>query len=182
MPKPEGARAFEVVGIPLKKPGFYVVELASPRLGAALHGVRRPYYVQTAALVTNLAVHYKWGRDSSLVWVTSLDQGVAVANADVAIQDCAGKVYYGGQTDARGVLRVPLALPNREKLPGCMSSYDRQYLVTARLGDDLSFVFSDWNEGIARWRFNLRRATTTGRSLLRRCSIARSFVRVRRSP
>ena len=36
VPKPLGARAFEVVGIPLKQPGFYVVELASPKLGAAL--------------------------------------------------------------------------------------------------------------------------------------------------
>ena len=26
-------RAFEVIGIPLPKPGFYVVELASPKLG-----------------------------------------------------------------------------------------------------------------------------------------------------
>src|SRR4029434_4630605 len=36
VPKLLGARAFEVVGIPLKQPGFYVVELASPKLGAAL--------------------------------------------------------------------------------------------------------------------------------------------------
>jgi hypothetical protein len=71
VPKPQGARAFEVVGIPLKKPGFYVVELASPRLGAALLKARnKPYYVQSAALVTNLAVHFKWGREISLVWVT----------------------------------------------------------------------------------------------------------------
>ncbi len=35
-PSPLGARAFEVVGIPLKQPGFYVVELASPKLGEAL--------------------------------------------------------------------------------------------------------------------------------------------------
>ncbi len=162
VPKPEGARAFEVVGIALKKPGFYVVELASPRLGAALHGMRKPYYVQTAALVTNLAVHYKWGRDSSLVWVTSLDQGAPVPNARVAIQDCGGKVHYGGQTDARGILRVPQALPPREKLPACLTSHDRQYLVTARLADDLSFVFSEWDEGIARWRFNLRGADYNG--------------------
>ena len=36
VPVPDGARAFEVVGIPLKQPGFYVVELASPKLGEAL--------------------------------------------------------------------------------------------------------------------------------------------------
>ena len=52
----------EVVGIPLAGPGFYVVELQSPRLGAALLGKPQPMYVPTAALVTNLAVHFKWGR------------------------------------------------------------------------------------------------------------------------
>jgi len=36
LPKPHGRRAFEVIGIPLREPGFYAVELESPRLGAAL--------------------------------------------------------------------------------------------------------------------------------------------------
>ncbi len=81
VPKPDGARAFEVVGIPLRKPGFYVVELASPRLGAALLNSHTPYYVQSAALVTNLSVHFKWGRESSLVWVTALDSGAPMPNA-----------------------------------------------------------------------------------------------------
>ncbi|MBC8006430.1 MAG: alpha-2-macroglobulin [Prolixibacteraceae bacterium] len=156
VPKPDGARAFEVVGIPLKKPGFYVVELASPRLGAALLNSRTPYYVQSAALVTNLAVHFKWGRESSLVWVTALDSGAPVAKALVSIQDCSGKVFFRGPTDAQGRARVAVVLPERERLPGCVSEYDRQIVVSARLADDLSFVMSDWNEGIARWRFNLR--------------------------
>ena len=156
VPKPEGARAFEVVGIPLKKPGFYVVELASPRLGAALLKSRTPYFVQSAALVTNLAVHLKWGRESALVWVTALDSGAPVPKALVSIQDCSGKVFFRGPTDAQGRARVAAVLPDRERLPGCVSAYDKQLVVSARLADDLSFVMSDWNEGIARWRFNLR--------------------------
>lgn len=163
VPKPQGARAFEVIGIPLRKPGFYVVELASPRLGAALLKSRnRPYYVQSAALVTNLAVHFKWGRESSLVWVTALDTGKPVARAQVAIQDCAGKVYFRGPTDAQGRARVPAALPERQRLPACLTEYDRQLVVSARLGEDLSFVMSDWNEGIARWRYNLRSGAWDG--------------------
>ena len=127
VPKPQGARAFEVVGIPLKKPGFYVVELASPRLGAALLKARsKPYYVQSAALVTNLAVHFKWGRESSLVWVTALDTGAPVPKAQVAIQDCSGKVYYRGQTDAQGRARIAAVLPERERLPACLTGYDKQ--------------------------------------------------------
>ncbi|MDD5612786.1 MAG: MG2 domain-containing protein, partial [Gallionella sp.] len=50
------------------------------------------------------------------------------------------------------------------------------YFVTAKSGQDMSFVFSDWNEGIDRWRFNLPggeddgpllAATVFDRSLLR---------------
>jgi uncharacterized protein YfaS (alpha-2-macroglobulin family) len=162
VPKPEGARAFEVVGIPLKKPGFYMVELASPRLGAALLNSRTPYYVQSAALVTNLSVHFKWGRENSLVWVTALDSGIPVPKAQVAVQDCSGRVFFRGQTDAQGRAAVKSALPARESLPGCIYDYDKQMLVSARLADDVSFVLSDWNEGIARWRFNLREGVWNG--------------------
>ncbi|HEV8259237.1 MAG TPA: MG2 domain-containing protein [Burkholderiales bacterium] len=163
VPKPQGARAFEVVGIPLKKPGFYVVELASPRLGAALLKARnKPYYVQSAALVTNLAVHFKWGREISLVWVTTLDTGVPVPKAQVAIQDCSGKVYYRGQTDAQGRARIAAVMPERERLPACLTGYDRQLVASVRMGDDLSFVMSEWNEGISRWRFNLRGGSLAG--------------------
>ena len=162
VPKPDGARAFEVVGIPLKKPGFYVVELASPRLGAALLNSKAPYFIQSAALVTNLAVHFKWGRESSLVWVTALDSGAPVPKAQVSIQDCSGKVYFRGPTDAQGRARATAVLPDREHLPGCVSEYDKQLVVSARLADDLSFVMSDWNEGIARWRYNLREGGWNG--------------------
>jgi len=55
-------RPLEVVGIPLPA-GFHVVEIASPLLGQALLDVRygepRTMYVRTAALVTNLGVHFK---------------------------------------------------------------------------------------------------------------------------
>ena len=162
VPKPDGARSIEVVGIPLKRPGFYVVELASPRLGAALLNARAPYYVQSAALVTNLAVHFKWGRENSLVWVTSLDNGAPVQNAQVAIQDCSGRVFFRGQTDAQGRARVAAGLPARDTVPACLADYDRQLVVSARLAEDVSFVMSEWNEGIARWRFNLRPGAWSG--------------------
>ncbi|MFO1205332.1 MAG: MG2 domain-containing protein [Burkholderiales bacterium] len=149
------AKDTEVIGIPLKRPGFYVVELASPRLGAVLLGKAQPYYAQAAALVTNLAVHLKLGRESSLVWVTRLDRGAPVAGAEVMIADCKGRRHFRGSTDAAGLLRVPQALPARESLPDCTAPGDRQYLVTARLGDDTGFVLSSWNEGITPWRFNL---------------------------
>jgi hypothetical protein len=42
LPKPGGADAMEVVGIPLKDPGLYLVEIESARLGASLLGKPQP--------------------------------------------------------------------------------------------------------------------------------------------
>jgi uncharacterized protein YfaS (alpha-2-macroglobulin family) len=165
LPKPGAERDFEVVGIPLRAPGLHVVEVVSPRLGQALLKDGQPYHVSAAALVTNLAVHFKHGRESSLAWVTSLDRGEPVAGAEVNVQDCAGKSFFRGRTGADGVLRVRRALPPVESLPGCLQPYDRQFFVSARLGADTSFTLSGWNEGIALWRFNVPRAPWGGPEL-----------------
>ncbi|HEX7985020.1 MAG TPA: MG2 domain-containing protein, partial [Duganella sp.] len=149
MPKPGGARAFEVVGIPLRKPGFYVVELASPRLGAALSGKRETAYVNSAALVTNLVAHFKRGAQSSLVWVTSLDKGKPVAQAQVSVRDCAGKQVWQGATDGDGVARIAQELAETACEPR------GGFFVSVRSGDDMTFTLSDWDRGIENWRFNV---------------------------
>jgi uncharacterized protein YfaS (alpha-2-macroglobulin family) len=150
LPKPNGAKEFEVVGLPLEKPGYYVLEAESRRLGQALLGADQPMYVRAAALVTNLAVHFKWGPKSSLAWVTSLDKGKPVAQASVAVSDCKGKVLAKGVTDARGMSMIPTGLPDPRA-----ADYECPLLVSARSGDDLSFARSDWDEGIETWRFDL---------------------------
>jgi len=154
---PGKGKAFEVVGIPLGKPGFYVVELASPALGKALLGRDVPRYVATGALVTNMAVHFKWGRESSLVWVTALDSGKPVANAAVALTDsCTGEALASGRTDAQGRLAVRRALPSPESGGGCRFAWQAHPLmVSARLGDDMSFTLSSWSNGIAPYDFEL---------------------------
>ncbi len=151
LPTPEGGKAFQVVGIPLPKPGFYVVELASPTLGAALLADKRTRYVATTALVTDMAVHFKWGREDSLVWVTRLSDGAPVPDAAVAISSFKGRqVYWQGRTDAAGLARVPAGrLPARAEL--CCD----HLFVSARSGEDLSFVDSDWQQGIGPNDFQL---------------------------
>jgi len=209
LPKPGGQKAFEVIGIPLKGPGFHVVELASPKLGAALMAdeesdnesaeeknksagffgklisaakevikgkKEKIYYVQSAALVTNLAVHFKQGREGSLVWVSSLDKGEPVQGALVAVNDCDGKTYWQGKTDAQGMASIAQELPGRTGLPGCINNWDHQYFVTAKLNDDFSFVLSDWNEGITSWRFNLPQGERRG-SAIRHAVLDRMLFR-----
>jgi hypothetical protein len=172
MPKPNGPKAFEVMGIPLKRPGLYIVELKSTRLGTVLLGAPKPMYVPTAALVTDLAVHFKQGQANSLVWVTTLESARPVRDADVAIADCHGTELWTGRTDARGLAMVPTSAAFAN-LPQCDSSqtdYESDYysnqvealsglnrglLVTVQSGDDFSFVHSSWQQGIEAWRFHL---------------------------
>ncbi|NHZ89164.1 alpha-2-macroglobulin [Massilia sp. CCM 8733] len=150
LPAPASGRPFEVIGVPLPKAGFYVVEFDSPKLGVALFDKKERAYVSAGALVTNMAAHFKHGADSSLVWVTSLDKGRPVPKAAVAVRDCAGKLLWQGVTDGAGVARIdqPLARGDCREGPGSM-------FVSARSGGDYTFTLSDWDNGIESWRFNL---------------------------
>ena len=158
--KPSGARPLELVGIPLTTPGFHVVELASPRLGAALLGPGRIRYVATSALVTNMSVHIKWGRENSLVWVTTLDAAAPVKGARVQISDyCRGTTLWNGTTDASGLARIPAgSLPPPTTSEYCHEGSPGPLFVSARNGEDLSFVLSSWNRGIQPWNFGLQTA------------------------
>ncbi|MFP8781308.1 alpha-2-macroglobulin family protein [Hydrogenophaga sp. RWCD_12] len=160
-------RPMEVVGIPLQ-PGFHVVEIASPRLGRSLlddrHGEARTMYVRSSALVTNLGVHFKLGRENALAWVTTLDKGKPVAGAAVQVSDCRGKLVAKGQTDAQGVVKLD-GVPARAPL--CLNGQAEgddegagAWFVSARAKsadgvEDLAFTWSDWNRGIETWRFDL---------------------------
>ena len=150
------AGPLEVVGIPLPGPGYHVVEIESPRLGAALLETRNPMYVRTGVLVTNLGVHVKRGREDSLVWVTSLDRGRPVAGAQVAVSDCRGQPLWQGRTDAQGLARInqPLTASG----PACPQG--EAFFVSARHTDaqgvaDMGFAYTDWDRGIEPWRFNV---------------------------
>ncbi len=154
IPKLHGPKAFEVVGIPLKEPGFYVVEIESALLGASLLGVQMPMFISTTALVTNLSAHFKWGNDASLVWVTTLDDAKPVPEALVQVRDCESKLLWEGKTDARGIAR-PLNLPPANRNGGCPSGTVEGIMVTAQLGGDMTLVSSTWEEGIEPWRFRL---------------------------
>ncbi|TFW11432.1 alpha-2-macroglobulin [Massilia arenosa] len=149
IPRGRGKSEFEVIGIPLRRPGFYVVEVASPLLGAGLNDAPRTANVSASALVTNMAAHFKHGAASSVVWVTSLDQGRPVSGAAVTVRDCDGKQLWQGRTDANGVARIGKEITARCKQQG------ERYFISARKGEDMTFTLSDWQGGIESWRFNV---------------------------
>lgn len=153
---PGQGKAFEVVGIPLKTPGFYVVELASPKLGKALLGRDAARYVTSSALVTNMAVHFKWGREGSLAWITTLDKAQTVAGAYVRVTDsCTGQLLARGQSDGQG--RVAFTrLPDPTSDGDCEGvGAQHPLMVSARKDGDFSFTLTDWGKGIQPYDFDL---------------------------
>jgi alpha-2-macroglobulin len=178
LPKPVAgdSRPFEVVGIPLSA-GFHVVEIASQKLGQALldpkAGEQRTMYVRTSALVTNLGVHFKLGRENAQAWVTTLDKGTPVAGAAVKVSDCRGREVASGITNAQGLVQLQGIAP---QAPTCSEQgyhHTDAYFVSARAdqpaGDgsgtgsstgtgtvkDMAFTWSDWSQGFEPWRFNV---------------------------
>ena len=174
LPKPASndPRPFEVVGIPLS-PGFHVVEIESLKLGSSLleqrGGAAQTMFVRTSALVTNLGVHFKLGRENALAWVTTLDKGKPVANAKVRVSTCDGREVATASTDAQGIASftgISAQAPICDGGKNHHYSGGRAYFVSARamqprvdgkVGDieDLAFTWSDWSKGIEAWRFNV---------------------------
>ena len=153
-PDSKGKWPFEVVGIPLKTPGLHIVELESRVLGKALLDSNKPMYVRTAALVTNLAVHFKHSKENAAVWVTTLDTAKPVVGAKIAVYNCAAELLWQGKTGANGAALIPQFLKEKS----CNSRSLAGFFITARKTDakgveDVSFARSTWNQGIEAWRF-----------------------------
>jgi alpha-2-macroglobulin len=172
MPKPLGNKAFEVMGIPFKNTGLYIVELESTVLGMSLLGKNQPVYVHTAALVTNLSAHLKLGKESSLVWVTTLDTAQPVAGAKVTVRDSKGRIYWEGETNKNGIAFINKSLPEPPQTAHNETKTDEDayydysqaepiaamgngFFAFVHTRDDMTFVHSSWDKGIEPYRFRL---------------------------
>ncbi len=154
--KPAGRKPAEVIGIPLKQPGFYVVEIASKLLGQSLLGRDELRHVATSALVTNLTVHFNWGRESSTVWVTRLDNGKPVPDAAVSIVDyCSHSKLADARTNAEGIATISTSFGEPHNNDRCLPYSRPPLLVLAERDQDFSFALSSWNEGISPYNFGL---------------------------
>ncbi|AYN21165.1 alpha-2-macroglobulin family protein [Alcaligenes aquatilis] len=154
-------RPFELIGVPLKEPGFHVLEVASPRLGASLLESAGTMYVRSSVLVTNLGVHIKKGGDDLLVWVTTLDDAKVVPGAKIRVMNCRGEELVQGETDKDGMFHHPQSVDSADY---CQETGLSGLFVTARIDKnnpmargkaDFSFALSEWNSGIEPWRFNV---------------------------
>jgi hypothetical protein len=110
----------------------------------------RPWTTSTVVQVTNLGITVKDSPQSTLVFVTSLDTGDPVADAQVTIVNTKNDEVWRGRTAPDGVVlapALPLRTPDRW--------YELSFLVMAEKGGDVAYLGSNWNEGIMPWSFSL---------------------------
>ena len=176
-------RPFEVVGVPLDEPGFHVLEIESPRLGASLLEDGSAMYVRTGVLLTNLSLHVKQGRDDLLVWVTTLADAQPVADAEISVLDCNGRLLLRGRSDVQGLWHHLAAV---EAPRYCRDTGLEGLFISARIADehpqahgtaDYSFVMSSWDRGIESWRFNVPTQSGPEPTLLTHTVFDRSLFR-----
>ncbi len=115
----------------------------------------------TVVQATNLGLTVKDSPQNTLVFVTSLDTGAPVAHARVSIVNLKNVRVWQGTTNTDGIAMAP-ALPLRSD-----NAWELQFIVTAEKDGDVSYVGSDWNEGIYPWAFDVPYALEEATPLLR---------------
>ncbi len=126
--------------------------------------------------VTDLGLLAKVGNVSSLVWVVRLSDGKPVSGAAVQLRDLTGKVRFSGTTNADGVLQGPgaarlLGVKPHSDGEDAQAEFEdyraRRVLVTARAGDDLAVLDTNWNNGVQVWNFGVNEDRTGGKIRVR---------------
>ena len=102
----------------------------------------------TIVQVTNLGISVKDSPQSSLIFVTRLDNGEPVSGATVSVVDTSNTRLWRGTTGPDGVAMAP-ALPLRKP----DNWYELSFVVTAEKDGDVAYLASNWNEGILPWDF-----------------------------
>ena len=129
-----------------------------PRSMHDFRGIHQPTVLQ----ITNLGLTIKDSPQSTLVFVTRLDNAEPVAAATVTIVDANNQPLWSGATSQDGIALAP-ALPLRQ----INNPWLLWYVVTAEKDGDLAWVGSDWTADVHPSSFGLRYQLAESRNLLR---------------
>ena len=126
-----GAMGF--YGLPLDKPGLWLVEIDSPVYRAARNEAQRPP-AQRARLVqvTDLNITARTNaQGQSLIWITRLSDAQPVANADIAIYNCNDALVWRGKSARDGTASVALGA-------SCVAQNRTGHMAVVRQGEDMA--------------------------------------------
>jgi alpha-2-macroglobulin len=103
------------------------------------------------AQLTPFQVHVKLGHANTLVWVTRLDDGSTVADAEVAIVDGVDTLVQG-RTDADGLALLAGSAEIDPQLERAWLSGDKALAVRVRRGDDFALLPLEYDFAVDTWR------------------------------
>jgi len=110
-------------------------------------------YLKVFLQSTELAISAKFSPEKNIVWVTELQTGLPVPDAEVEIRDDLNSIKWKGRTDPDGKAVGPgwkeLGLRGKE------SWQEPQQWVFATRGRDVAFSSSEWGTGIDPYRFGI---------------------------
>lgn len=129
-------------------PGYYYFEVTSPQVFDNDYDGRKPHVEKQVFVVTGNALATKMSKDQLLVWATSMKEGTPTAGMDIQAKNTSDGSVITGKTDKDGL--AVLTLPQKAD-----NEYMGEYLVTGRLGDDVTMTHTTWSEGVTPWNFNI---------------------------
>ncbi len=130
-------------------PGYYYFEMTSPQVfNTDYNGNRHPQVNKQVFVLTSNALATKLSRNQLLVWATSMKEGAPVEGMNIQAKNTSDGTVYNGTTDKDGL--VTFQLPQKDN-----NDYTGEYMVTGRVGDDVTLTHSTWSEGVSPWNFNI---------------------------
>ena len=131
-------------------PGIYALNLTAPE-----YKIDWPPYSQRTEeqyfALTNLSITLKYSGDSALVWVTDMQTGLSVPNAQIKFYSLSGLEAISGVTDGEGFFETDLPLA---RFVTANNGWEPEFWVTAQTSDDFAFVGSNWNDGTRPYNFD----------------------------
>jgi uncharacterized protein YfaS (alpha-2-macroglobulin family) len=133
------------------KSGIYALTLQAPEYKSS-YGDREPIIEEQYFALSNLALTLKYSGSKALVWLTDTQTGEAVDRARISFHALSGEVPLRGRTDKDGFFEAELPL---EEFVSSYNSYNPEFYVTAEKDGDMTFVGSEWNNGMQAYNFGL---------------------------
>ena len=115
--------------------------------------------------VTDVGVTFKTSPSATLVWATSLKEGLPMTDLPVELRDAKNNVLWKGKTAPDGLAIAPGWKDLKVAVPNAWSRPEMYAFVTSAGGT--AVVSSNWNDGLEPWRFNLNYSYAPDQELIR---------------
>jgi len=110
-------------------------------------------YPKSLLQVTELGISAKFSPENNCVWVTELQSGEPVPDADIDIRNDDNRIVWSGKTDSEGKVETPgwraLKIRSQDRW-----SKPRQWVFASK-GEDSTFLSSDWETGVFPYQFDI---------------------------